>query len=684
MRADAPNLQALWADLIVEELVRNGVDRFVICPGSRSTPLVQAVVRHGATQATLWNDERGAAFHALGTARVTGSCAVVTTSGTAVANLLPAVVEASLDGVGLILLTADRPPELREVGANQSIRQMGIFADHVRWAFDLPAPSVDLPARALLTIVDEAVFHALEAHPGPVQINCPFREPLAPSRAPFDRAWLAPVADWLGGEATLTTILAGETIDLHSIEPLAEMILEAKHGIVVCGTATRDADRDDALALAARLGWPLYADIRSGLRLGEGCDERHAHLDLLLGRTGMAAPDVVLQFGARLTSKRMQAWLASGVAGIYALIDPEPSRLDPGHQVTHRFVSDVGYFCAELVDHLQETEAQPAAWNLRAADDAIEAAIERATEQGDEPSEPWVARWLSRHMEPEHGLFVSNSMPIRDVQRFSVLDGPPLMVDANRGASGIDGVLSTAAGFSHAWMDPCTLLIGDLALLHDLNALMHIAAMDLPLTVVVLNNGGGGIFSFLPIAEHEDILRPWVETPHDIRFEGICSTFGIPYARVGSRTAFAETYRRASAHRGHIRNRSEPRAPRPDRHGHRAGAAQRMTGPPLLLLHGFLGTGADWDATRAALGPRREFRTPTLPGHGPAPTPVPAAPAFDALVSALLAAAPSEPFDVLGYSMGGRLALAMLCAAPERIRRAVVIGASPGLDDERA
>jgi len=541
---DAPNLQALWGDLIVEELIRNNVVDFVVCPGSRSTPLVQAIVRNPEAKATLWIDERGAAYHALGMGRNGWAHAVVTTSGTAVANLLPAVVEASIDGVPLILLTADRPPELREVGANQSVRQAGIFGDHVRWACDLPAPDVSVPAHALLSAVDHAVHRAVDGHPGPVHLNVPLREPLAPTSEAWPAVWLEPLATWLDGKEPWTGILTGDLVDTLHDEDLARRVRTAERGLLVCG-AMGHADGEAVISLARRLGWPLWADVRSGLRLGKHVPGRCAHLDRILAADGLARPDLVLQFGGRITSKRMLRFLEGGFA-TYALVDPEPRRLDPSHQVTHRYASDIEAVCQILEEHLEDQPGPPAPSLPRHLDDRVEAAIAAAVEEDDDAlSEPFVARWLSRRIDPGHMLFLSSSMPIRDMQSFAVPDGPAVAVAANRGASGIDGVVSTAAGFAQGGASPTTLLIGDLALLHDVNALAMLKGLAYPLTIVVLNNGGGSIFSFLPVAQHEDVRTPWIDTPHAITFDGVCASFDVPHAHVADRAAFKQAYRDA-------------------------------------------------------------------------------------------------------------------------------------------
>ena len=547
MPRDAPNIQSLWGALIVEELVRNGVTYFVVCPGSRSTPLVQAVARHPDVRVALWNDERGAAFHALGWGRATGlPAAVITTSGTAVANLLPAAIEADLDRVPLLLLTADRPHELREVGANQSIRQPELFDGYLRWAFDLPVPHDATPARMVLTTIDHAVFKASdESHPGPVQLNCPFREPLAPTPEPWDPDCLAGLDAWLEGEREYTWIersIAPCPLDDAWLEALADALLDVERGLVVIGDVPLGHGAEE---LARVLGWPLWIDQRAGFAPDQECPNHLPHIDRLLGHG--FAPDVILQVGARLESRRIQTWVEQGRAADVLVVHPAPERFDPAHRVTHRFVAPVDHWCTALWERLVDRRPDPEGWpSLPAALVARHAALAEASltavEEGAAPSEPWVARHITRILDMAHGLYVSNSMPIRDVQQFGVKDRPGLDIQANRGASGIDGIVSSAAGYAQGAGKPVTLLIGDLALLHDVNALAHLLALEQPLTIIVLNNGGGSIFSFLPIAAHDDVLRPFVSTPHDVSFAGVCQSFGLAHHRVEDRAAFDRAY----------------------------------------------------------------------------------------------------------------------------------------------
>lgn len=548
---DQPNINAVWGALIVEELRRQGVEHFVIAPGSRSGPLVAAAAR-GGVRTAIWIDERGAAFHALGLARASGvPAAVITTSGTAVASLLPAVVEASLDGVPLVLLTADRPPELRDVGANQTIEQRGIFGGYLRWSFDLPCPDDRLPARMALTAADEAVRRALH-EAGPVQLNCPFREPLAPGAVPWERGCLEGTAFWETSGIPFTILEpGGDEPEAATVEELATMLAGATRGLLVTG-ALEPAERVAVLELAEKLGWPWVTDVRSQLRLGVRANCHLPHLDRLFAADPERwRPDVVLQLGGSITSKRLQTFLDRGDAAQHLLIDAGRRRIDPGHRVTRRIDGRPCSWALALARALAARGNAEAGEELRSLHDGLELAMETGIEAGGMLSEPWVARWLTRRMDPEHGLFLSSSLPVREVDDYGALDGPPLRVAANRGASGIDGVIASAAGFARGSGRPCTLLIGDLAFLHDLNALAMLGEAIPALTIVVLNNGGGGIFSFLPIAEHREVFSPLFDTPHAFRFEGVSRGFGLRYALAESRPAFEEAYAGAIESGGH-------------------------------------------------------------------------------------------------------------------------------------
>ena len=547
MNRDTPRANRLWAYLIVEELLRCGVGFFCVAPGSRSTPLVAALAASEKARSLIHFDERGTAFAALGYARATGRPAAwITTSGTAVANGLPAVVEAATDGVPMVLLTADRPPELRQTGANQTIDQPDIFGDYVRWRFDLPAPDPDIDPAMVLTTVDQAAYRASRTPQGPVHLNLMFREPFL--SGPEDEDIPSGPASWVQGDEPYTRYAATKpAVDEMEIYRLWETLRPVKHGLVVAGRLASRKQGEAVLRLAGTIGWPLLPDLGSQVRLGsEGIA---AHYDALVAGDSFAGshvPEAVVHVGGRSLSKRLEQFLASSRPDPYVVVRENPFRLDPAHRVTHSVEANVLDFCTALV--WAATEAPPAMnplWTAGWLEASEEVARHLEGIFSGEPNEPLVARLLSRNVPPDHGLVVASSMPVRDVDTYATTDGAPVPVAANRGASGIDGTVATAAGFARGLGRPVTLLIGDLALLHDLNSLAMLR--DVHVIVVVLNNDGGGIFSFLPIARHEEFFEPYFGTPQGVGFKPAAKMFGLAYEHPGTMEEFVEAYGSACA-----------------------------------------------------------------------------------------------------------------------------------------
>lgn len=562
LAAAAPNLPAAHAALIVDELVRCGVLCFAVAPGSRSSPLAHAVYKHPHAMLHVCVDERSLGFWAVGHAAATAApVAVLTTSGTAVANLLPAVVEAAASAVPVVLLTADRPADLRACGANQTIDQVKIFGGYVRHAVDLPPPEAtpSYSPAAVLTAVDAAVRHAVHAAaPGPVHLNCQFREPLAPvatadgvpdGTAAALQAWAESTEPFTSHVPFVPGSPPGAAAAAALPPPSAAAVrrmLAAQRGLVLCGELRSPADRQAARSIAEALGWPIAADVLSGLRVGAveaaaGATVLH-HLDTLLCDSHMhavVAPDCVLQIGAHIVSKRTLQFLADRARAHempWLHVTAAPDRHDERHTVTALLQCTPAQLCAVLPPAAARTQ-RSSAYRTRLAElDAAVCATLRsrllsgaaAAEASDEVTEPEVAAAVAAHLPQSHGLFVGNSMPIRDLDMFTTprartpmappddgVDpaGPdPNPVAANRGASGIDGVLSSAAGFAAGLCTPVTLVVGDLSFLHDTNGLMLVRAQPpgAPLTVVLINNGGGGIFNFLPVA---DAVPAGAQTP---------------------------------------------------------------------------------------------------------------------------------------------------------------------------
>lgn len=477
MTISTANINSVWGSLLVEELIRHGVTYFCLAPGSRSTPLTASVAANPQAQSFIHFDERGLAFHALGWARASGRpAAIICTSGTAVANCLPAVVEASVDSIPLILLTADRPPELRDAGANQAILQPGIFGCYTRWSFDLPCPDRTIPPEMLLTTIDQAVYRARRSPSGPAHLNCMFREPLAPADTGEDwRAYLSNLASWRESSKPYTSYsLPSLGIADSKVAEIAEELSAVENGVMLVGTLYSDADRSAVDSLARKLAWPVFADITSGLRLGKAANYKIPFFNLGLTSDKIREelrPSTILHIGGRMTSKRLLEWLADTPLQSYVHVASGPFRTDPSHRITHRVETDIWSFCRQLETCLNTGKEGEYLSRWQKVSQDIDQVIESALKSLDTATETGIARAISRVIPSESTLFLASSMPIRDVDIFASTDGSAVKVGANRGVSGIDGTIASAAGFATALDKPTTLLIGDLALLHDLNSL---------------------------------------------------------------------------------------------------------------------------------------------------------------------------------------------------------------------
>jgi 2-succinyl-5-enolpyruvyl-6-hydroxy-3-cyclohexene-1-carboxylate synthase len=534
--------QPTFCATLVDEWVRAGVGHAVIAPGSRSTPMALALAADGRLAVHVHHDERAAGFVALGIGLRTGSPAVVlTTSGTAAAELHPSVVEASQAGVPLLACTADRPPELHDIGAPQTIDQTHLFGGAVRWFCEPGAAN----ASVWRSIGARAAAEALGAGgrgPGPVHLNLSFRDPLVgePGPLPPGRADGAP---W-------HRVDAGASPGRAAVDELAAA-LAGRRGVIVAGGGA--GDPSDVQALAERLGWPVLADPRSGARLPLVTTVAHADAVLRVESWTTSPahrPEVVLSLGAPHASKVIGQWLsdvASCGAEIVAVVPPG-RWLDPERVAGRVVMADPGAVVARLLD--LDPAAAPDAW-LPAWADADRAAGEAIAEvlsRHFEPTEPAVARAVVASAASGSTLVVASSMPIRDVEWYAA-PREGLTVLANRGANGIDGVVSTAVGAALGSGAPTTALVGDIAFLHDANALVGAAVRGIDLHVVVVDNDGGGIFSFLPQASQLDHARFELlfGTPHGIDIAGLAAGLGVTSRTVKAAAELEPSFRAAQA-----------------------------------------------------------------------------------------------------------------------------------------
>jgi 2-succinyl-5-enolpyruvyl-6-hydroxy-3-cyclohexene-1-carboxylate synthase len=501
----ATSPQATFCATLVDEWVARGVRHAVVAPGSRSTPMALALAARLTIDVV--HDERAAGFVALGLGLDGVPAVVLTTSGTAAANLLPAVVEAGLSAVPMLVVTADRPPELRDVGAAQTIDQTHLFGRNVRWFADPGVPE-STGAETWRSLARRAVEAAAA---GPVHLNLPFRDPLVgtagrlpPARPPA--AAPGPGATAAGGSVAAPVEVVGR-------------------GVILAGGRSGVAPETVA-ALAEATGWPVLADPTSGARRVDGAVTA---FDAVLRHTGFAEsmrPDLIVRLGRPAASKVLAQWVgAAGEAGAMLVQVGGPATIDPDHHVAVALRAD------QLDPERWRASGDPA-WRERwaAANRCAEAVIDRVLDAQPQLTEPAVARLVAAHLPDEAELVVASSMPVRDLEWFG---GPAARAHANRGANGIDGVLSTALGVTRRGR-PTVALVGDVALLHDSGALTALRHRRADLRVVVVDNDGGGIFSFLPQAD----LLPSAEfeqlfgTPHGTDLVALAAAHGLDAATV--------------------------------------------------------------------------------------------------------------------------------------------------------
>ena len=513
------------------ELAACGVAEVVVSPGSRSTALAVMARNQEGLRVTVQLDERVAGFCALGMAKASGRpVAVVCTSGTAAANHLPAVVEAHYSGVPLIVCTADRPPELRDAGAGQTIDQVKLYGDHVRWYTETPC-EVDNPEYFARLAVRAATTAGAGPNPGPAHLNWPFRKPLE-SREPVPR----------------TSASAGRPV--VAVRPLFDADVDevrrlaGRRGLIVSGAL--DVDDVGAAAIvgfAEAAGWPIVADAGSQLRgrgplVLDGAEWVLHSADL--------APEVLVRIGGPPSNRAVIDFVASCGATDRLLVDPRRRWEDPSFKWTVALASDPVALLGEAATQMASTEdAWAASWIEAAGDswDRVDAAL------GDHRLlEPRLATTLLRALPPEVPLYASSSMPVRDVTSYWPPDAPSRRVLVNRGANGIDGVVSSALGACLALGEPMAALVGDVALLHDIGGLLAASRSEADLTVVVPNNDGGGIFSLLPVADggSDVYFDELFHAPHGVSLEDLSRGLGVGYHRAEQADVLADHLAKAS------------------------------------------------------------------------------------------------------------------------------------------
>ncbi|SON49964.1 2-succinyl-5-enolpyruvyl-6-hydroxy-3-cyclohexene-1-carboxylic-acid synthase [Vibrio tapetis] len=533
------SLNSTWSTIIFEELSRHGVTDVCVAPGSRSTPLILQADAHPRLRLHRHFDERGLGFMALGLAKASKTpVAIVVTSGTAVANLLPAVAEACLTGEKLILLTADRPPELVGCGANQAIVQSGIFSSHVGWALDLPSPSERISPCWLLTSLDRGLEVQARLG-GPIHINCAYPEPLYGEGAlPWQHDYLLPLSSWYQDQAKQTYVQTATACE--QANPPLPLWQPQRKGVVILGSISLE-QAQSGLKLAQHLGWPVLCDPQSGVT------SEWAHFDFWLqnpeANVVLSQCDVVIQFGARLVSKRLNQVLTNLNPDCeYRLVQDNTQRLNPSHIRMQTVVCDPVAWVNAQLNELEacatplDVDRDVKRWSKQLADYSL--SVKRDVDGIKTPtsfSETSFAQEVLTWSLQESDVFIGNSLIVRLIDMLGVW--LPRETYSNRGASGIDGLVATAAGVQRYRQRPMLVMLGDTSLLHDLNSLAlltshqshtdEFATNDFPVVLIVTNNDGGAIFDLLPV--EDDKKTALYQMPHGYQFEFAAKQFGLAY-----------------------------------------------------------------------------------------------------------------------------------------------------------
>ncbi|MCL6436074.1 MAG: 2-succinyl-5-enolpyruvyl-6-hydroxy-3-cyclohexene-1-carboxylic-acid synthase [Leptolyngbyaceae cyanobacterium HOT.MB2.61] len=536
MPIDFRNTNLVWTSILAETLHLLGLTTAIICPGSRSAPLAIAFANHPEIEAIPVLDERSAAFFALGLARQSKRPIVlVCTSGTAGANFYPAVIEARESGVSLVVFTADRPPELRDCNAGQAIDQQKLYGHYPNWQVELALPSLE---ESMLAYLRQTVIHAWERSlypvPGPVHLNLPFRDPLAPLPQPEAEA-LAKTFDQESFFAAVVPL--PPTLIAFPPTPLPTLPSFPPHGLIIAGPAQPPEPEHYCRAIAhlsRTLSYPVLAEGLSPLRNYANLNPNLiSTYDLILRNPTLAEklqPEAVIRLGEMPTSKQLRTWLAT-IQPRQWVVDTSGRNLDPLHGKTTNLHLSIETFAKLVSSSAKPTSSYLELW--RVAEAQARRVLDQTMAETEFLFECKVAWLLSKVLPPETPLFISSSMPVRDVEFFWMPRNSKIKPFFNRGVNGIDGSLSTALGIAHR-QQSSVMLTGDLALLHDTNGFLLKSQFSGHLTIVLIDNNGGGIFEMLPISQFEPPFETFFATPQSVNFAQLCTTYGIGHELITS------------------------------------------------------------------------------------------------------------------------------------------------------
>lgn len=543
------NINRIWSSLIVDEFIKNNITQFYLSPGMRNAPLIAAMDHfkkfHPELNIVLGMDERGAAYRALGYSKATGKPSVlVCTSGTAMANYMPAVVEAKKSNLPLIVLSADRPVELTFCDDNQTIDQTKFFGDYIQGEMGLGAPSIEISPLAMTSSLSNLIHKSLYPQKGPVHFNCAFREPLEDTLLTIPPEYLELANIQIRREGPSTKYLALETVpSKNAIAEIAELLKKSTTGLLVIGSLASHEETHIVREFVKTLNWPTYFDVSSSLKyafnLNDGAlptfDHPEFQSDLIKN-----PPETVFHIGGRLTSKHYYSFLKQVPQINLVTLSLNIEKEDPSHHTKVRINANINSTLSSIINFFEGKKLTPK--NLTLNFDSFTKNKIKLIDHGP-LAYPSISKTIIDHIPDHSTLYIGNSTVVRSFDAYFSYDNKKnLKIATNRGVSGIEGFIASSCGFIDGTQKEVYLVVGDVSFIHDLNSLYFLKDLKTALKIIVVNNDGGGIFTLLPIHKERPVLD-YITSPHGQNFKKIADAFGIDYQGVSTREEFLKGFK---------------------------------------------------------------------------------------------------------------------------------------------
>ena len=535
------NLSNLWSSIIIDELVKSNVLDFYISPGMRSAPLVNSLLQLKNVNLYLGIDERAQPYRAIGNSKATGrTSALICTSGTALANYLPAIIEAKKSAIPLIVLSADRPVELSTTDANQTIDQTKFYSQHVMSDASLGAPTEQIDPAVIRNTINHLLFRSMYPNKGPVHLNIPLRGPLGQEKEDISKSYIDKCRLGFTRENHTKYHSPIQALSSEIVNEVSDLINTTEKGILVIGSLPNSICKKSIKEFIKNLNWPMHLDVSSSLKYDYSLEDNiiptfdHPEVFEKLSEN---VPRTIIHLGGRTTSKNYYRFLEENEEINLVSVNWSENKEDPSQLTNIRIVSHVDQFCEQLKDLIKtKTESFKIDWT-----DFVKRKINIIE---DSPlCYPVISKKIIENIKENSSLYISNSTIVRSFDNYISLNSRKnIDIFTNRGVSGIEGLIASAVGSSEGTSTHTTLLIGDISFIHDMNSLQLLKESKSSVAVILINNGGGGIFTLLPIAENKELL-PFLTTPHELKFKDTASTFGINYKKVQTPKGFEEAYR---------------------------------------------------------------------------------------------------------------------------------------------